>query len=569
MDILKPKKLLYIAYFLWVGALMGEEMSIPLLSQGRVRPLISYAYLIEKQFCWNTSSAGGWEKTLDLLWKIHREGSAPFLHDPLFVLSPELAKQSSLLGEQTAYSYWQLKEKFSIESPLYKALAQQNSPLLPEFVQIASALQHFQRLQRMQDTQETNYRLLAIELNKRAVPPFQIQSYLEETYPLSLRLQAAGEFFRLLPGRGEEEWFSAHALAVDVFDPFTKLLVPASNFTRFSEEDFRSLQTAYRRWWSGDAKELSSFFTILEASHTHAKSWSWSCYGEAIFICFPWVLTVAFLYLLAGLTGLTQSRQRGPKWWLGRFLFFLAFFGNAGIVLIRSLVLKRPPVSNMTETLLFVPFVGSGIAVICRTPWSYFAACIGGACLLMLSAWQEPIPVLGNIQPVLHSWLWLSWHVLLVVSSYAFFLMASILGHVSLLSSQQQGVGSLLLKILYAGVLLLILGTLLGGAWAAESWGRFWDWDPKESWAFISICTYLVFIHAFQRGYIGYWGLGAGAILGFLSISFTWYGVNYLLGVGLHSYGFGQGGVQYYLAFLCIELVWLVYCWTQRRMRIT
>lgn len=543
---------------------MGQEMSIPVLSQGRVRPLISYAYLMEKQFCWNTSSTGGWDKTLDLLWKIHREGTTPFVHDPLFVLSPELVKQSGLLGAQMVYSCWQLQEQFTIESPLYKTLSQHNSPLLAEFAQIASALQHFQRLQRTQDTQETNYRLLATELKKRGVPPSQIESYLEETYPLSLRLQTAGELFRLLPGRDEETWFSAHSLAIEVFDPSTKTLIPVPNFTRFSDEDFRSLQTAYRQWWSGDTKNPSQFFATLEASHIHAKSRPWSCYYEAILMCFPWVFTIALLYLLAGLIGIIQSR-----WWVGGFLFFLAFFGNAGIILIRSLVLKRPPVSNMTETLLFVPFVGSGVALICRTHWLYLAACLGGGSLLMLCGWQEPVPLLGNIQPVLHSWLWLSWHVLLVVSSYAFFLMASIIGHAVLISSQQKGVGSLLLKILYAGLLLLILGTILGGAWAAESWGRFWDWDPKESWAFISICTYLLFIHAFQRGYIGYWGLGVGAILGFLSISFTWYGVNYLLGVGLHSYGFGQGGVQYYLAFLCAELVWLVYCWTQRRIRIT
>ncbi len=561
------KQLLYLfhifgALFFYCSALMGQEMSIPVLAQGRVRPLISYSYLMEKQFCWDTSSMGGWRKTIELLWKIERHGSGPFFHDPLFVLSPSLVARSGLLREETAYSYLQLKEVFRIESPLHQTLSQENSPLLAEFLQMVSALQRFQRLQKTQNPPEIHSRLLAEELEKRGLTPFQIAEYVDASYPLSVRLQEAGELFRVLPGTGENEWFPVDALAVDVFDPATQTFIPSPNFTRFSSEDFRSLQTMYRREVSREAQDLSSFLLALEMAHTRAKTRTWSYSLEAILMYFPWVLTIALFYLLAGLIGTMKS---GWRW--GRLCFLLAFFGNAGILLIRSLVLKRPPVSNMTETLLFVPFVGSSVTLIYSSKL-HLAACIGGVSLLILSWWQEPIPILGNLQPVLNSWMWLSWHVLLVVSSYALFLIASLIGHVCLLSSAQKGIGALLLKVLYTGVMLLILGTLLGGAWAAESWGRFWDWDPKESWAFISICTYLLFIHAFQRGYIGYWGLGVGAILGFLSISFTWYGVNYLLGVGLHSYGFGRGGVQYYLAFLCAELVWLVYCAMKRRLEV-
>src|SRR5438128_6981056 len=91
-----------------------------------------------------------------------------------------------------------------------------------------------------------------------------------------------------------------------------------------------------------------------------------------------------------------------------------------------------------------------------------------------------------------------------------------------------------ILQTLYGGTTLLITGTILGGIWAAESWGRFWDWDPKESWAFISSCFYLIWIHAYRFGRIGSFGLAIGAVGGLLAISFTWYGVNYILGTGLH-----------------------------------
>lgn len=118
--------------------------------------------------------------------------------------------------------------------------------------------------------------------------------------------------------------------------------------------------------------------------------------------------------------------------------------------------------------------------------------------------------------------------------------------------------GQLILQTMYGGTILLVSGTILGGIWAAESWGRFWDWDPKESWAFISSCFYLIWIHAYRFHRIGSFGLAIGAVSGLLAISFTWYGVNYILGTGLHSYGFGSGGEIFYYSFLGIECLFLI-----------
>ena len=174
---------------------------------------------------------------------------------------------------------------------------------------------------------------------------------------------------------------------------------------------------------------------------------------------------------------------------------------------------------------------------------------------------------LENVQPVLASNYWLTIHVLLVVGSYGIFLLSSLMGHLYLAriylynkeSSLNILLSKLILQSMYLGVFLLIAGTFLGGVWAAQSWGRFWDWDPKESWAFISACVYLLGIHTYRFGYFKSFGLAIGAILGFLAISFTWYGVNYILGTGLHSYGFGSGGVYWYLLFLILEAIFLSY----------
>ncbi len=99
-------------------------------------------------------------------------------------------------------------------------------------------------------------------------------------------------------------------------------------------------------------------------------------------------------------------------------------------------------------------------------------------------------------------------------------------------------------RTLQVGVLLIAVGTMLGGFWADVSWGRFWGWDPKEVWALATLLIYLVPLHGRFAGWIGTFGLVAASVVCFLSVIMAWYGVNFVLGVGLHSYGFTEGGSQ-------------------------
>jgi ABC-type transport system involved in cytochrome c biogenesis permease subunit len=99
-------------------------------------------------------------------------------------------------------------------------------------------------------------------------------------------------------------------------------------------------------------------------------------------------------------------------------------------------------------------------------------------------------------------------------------------------------------RTMQVGVLLIAAGTILGGVWADYSWGRFWGWDPKEVWALITLLVYLVPLHGRFAGWIGNFGLVVASVVCFLSVIMAWYGVNFVLGVGLHSYGFTEGGSQ-------------------------
>jgi len=201
-------------------------------------------------------------------------------------------------------------------------------------------------------------------------------------------------------------------------------------------------------------------------------------------------------------------------------------------------------------------------------------------------AWFFPIPgkQFSPLQPVLRDNFWLTIHVLTIVSSYAAGALAwglglLSLGHYLLGSYRPGGAGranqppaacaelaGFIYKAMQVAVLLLAAGTILGGLWADVSWGRFWGWDPKEVWALVSLLAYLVVLHGRYAGWIGNFGLAAGAVLGAAVIGMSWYGVNFLLGAGLHSYGFGQGGQTEFFAFLLLNFALLAAAaWRWRR----
>lgn len=130
-------------------------------------------------------------------------------------------------------------------------------------------------------------------------------------------------------------------------------------------------------------------------------------------------------------------------------------------------------------------------------------------------------------------------------------------------------------KAQQVAVLLLAAGTILGGLWADVSWGRFWDWDPKEVWALISLLAYLVVLHGRFAGWVGTFGTNCGGVLAFSAILFSWYGVNFVLPmvhgwlngtnmpteVGLHAYAVGSGGLGYVVGGVALNLLLVLAAW--------
>jgi cytochrome c-type biogenesis protein CcsB len=247
------------------------------------------------------------------------------------------------------------------------------------------------------------------------------------------------------------------------------------------------------------------------------------------------------------------------------------FLLNSYGMVLRVLISGRPPVTNMYETIVFVAWGGMLFALVFEAIYKtrFFGACAGAlSTLALIIADNVPIfdSAISPLVPVLRDNMWLTVHVLTIMLGYAAFTLAMGIGHLNLgLYFFRPGQVALfktlslfLYRALQVGTLFLAVGTLLGGVWASYSWGRFWGWDPKETWALIALLGYLAVLHGRFAGWIKDFGMAVGSIVGYLLVLMAWYGVNFVLGTGLHSYGFGSGGYWYVGGFVAFEMLVIV-----------
>lgn len=238
----------------------------------------------------------------------------------------------------------------------------------------------------------------------------------------------------------------------------------------------------------------------------------------------------------------------------------------------RILISGRAPVTNMYETVMFSGFgalVISGIISIVRKEKIFVIAGLSYNVLsLMMMRFAHGMldEGISPLVPVLRDNFWLSTHVTSIILSYAALALSWLLANALLLRSRFSTVSSaeyryqvdLIYTCIKWGVVLLSGGVILGGVWADYSWGRFWGWDPKETWSLIVLLVYMAILHGKTTTWIPphrFVPLVAGA---FMSVMMAWFGVNYILASGLHSYGFSEGGAIFLGSFFAIQIAILV-----------
>jgi cytochrome c-type biogenesis protein CcsB len=284
---------------------------------------------------------------------------------------------------------------------------------------------------------------------------------------------------------------------------------------------------------------------------------------------FSWIKNVYFLlgfililiFFLRVLLTPTERRDRIFKmislpFVIAVILFFI--FHGLGLGY-RSYISGYAPWSNGYEAVIFIAWatVLAGIIFIRKNPAVLAATVLLSGLMLFVTEMNLLDPEITPLQPVLKSY-WLMIHVAIITASYGFLGLSAILGLLNLILFQTRNshngkritmninelsaVNEMSMTI---GLFMLTIGTFLGGIWANESWGRYWGWDPKETWALVSVLVYAVILHLryipglsnrFLFNTVSFWGYSA--------ILFTFFGVNFVL-VGLHSYAQGDGVTEF------------------------
>ena len=236
-------------------------------------------------------------------------------------------------------------------------------------------------------------------------------------------------------------------------------------------------------------------------------------------------------------------------------------------ILLRMQIMGRPPVSTLYESVIFVSFIILLLAVTLEyfraDGIGIFIGSVGGSILHFVGfSYAADGDTLGMLVAVLDSNFWLATHVTTITIGYGASLAAGFIGHLYLIQNILNPSNNKKLKSIFNnlfGMTLFALfftlfGTILGGIWADQSWGRFWGWDPKENGALLIVLWQLLMIHSRLAGIVKppLFALGMG--LNNIIVALAWFGVN-LLQVGLHSYGFDDGVAKNLYIFILFEII--------------
>lgn len=239
---------------------------------------------------------------------------------------------------------------------------------------------------------------------------------------------------------------------------------------------------------------------------------------------------------------------------ISKVAIILLFLLHTAGLIARWYVSGHAPWSDAYESMIYVAWATMlfGILFGRKSDLTVASTAFVTAMILMIAHWNWMDPSIANLQPVLDSY-WLMIHVSIIVGSYGPFTLGMILGAVALIlmiatTKKNKKKMDLTIKeitiitemALTVGLVMLTIGNFLGGQWANESWGRYWGWDPKETWALVSIMVYAFVIHMrLVPGLRSRWLFNLMAVVSFASILMTYFGVNFYLS-GLHSYASGD-----------------------------
>jgi ABC-type transport system involved in cytochrome c biogenesis permease subunit len=385
------------------------------------------------------------------------------------------------------------------------------------------------------------------------------QAKLNRVVELLQRYQRIAEaaYVLAVPSAKPSEWHSigenlVESVAAGKIDPIVKLYAQigdayrANNRSLFSQQvDLLAGALAKEQPTAAKRTSFEFFFNQVDP-FTHSMV----------------LYVLAFLLACGSWLGWSRPLNRAAF-----YLLFLALAVHTFGLVSRMYLQERPPVTNLYSSAIFI---GWGAVIVSLILERIFRDGIGAACagaigfitLIIAHHLAGSGDTLEMLQAVLDTNIWLATHVVAITTGYSAMFLAGMLATIyivrgvftrSLKKETADSLSRMTYGVVCFATLFSFVGTVLGGIWADQSWGRFWGWDPKENGAVLIVLWCAIILHARWGGFIRQRGLMIMAIFGNVITSFSWFGVN-MLGVGLHSYGFMEKAFPWLVGFIISQL---------------
>lgn len=399
---------------------------------------------------------------------------------------------------------------------------------------------------------------LAQDVDRNDWTPFQRQLMnLHEKLGLYLALEDVMKLLVVPPGDPTTEWTTLESLRA--------MRAPAGEIGPYGD----SILAALRGWQGQNAAEFNGGVqaaagAIARLQPARMAKINYESYFNHMS---PFIVAMAlyiFVFLLASLSWLRLSGPlaRSALWILGLALVI----HTLGLVS-RIYIQGRPPVTNLYSSAIFVGWGGVVLGLILERLYrngigSVTASSLGFTTLLVAHNLSMDGDTMTMMQAVLDTNFWLATHVTIITMGYGATFLAGFLSIIYIVRGVltrglEHDVATNLARMIYGiiafATLFSFVGTILGGIWADQSWGRFWGWDPKENGALLIVLWNALILHARWGGMVRHRGIAVLGVAGNIVTSWSWFGTN-MLGVGLHAYGFIDSALLWMMIFVGSQL---------------
>lgn len=428
-----------------------------------------------------------------------------------------------------------------------------------------------------------------IASNRISSELFEVFSVISETDPQDKRLMEIRTKLQQLgsedgPALANAMNFELAKLVWDDIHKRAAHLLPGGECSDTFDKTSGYVATLLKTWQDGDIEEfntaVSSYREVLDSGtvpHVNmatVRKEAWFNFFEPFMqATYPYVMVIVFSFMGWLFFGTTLRRT-------SLFLLVLAFALHSLALFMRMQISGRPPVTNLYSSAIFIGWavvIASFVVelVMKNGIGNILGASVGAGSLVIAHYLaRDEGDTLGVMQAVLDTTFWLATHVVCITLGYAatflagfiglFYCVQAVLGrslaaggNASTYSTELKDCGKLVYGTLCFALFFSLVGTVLGGLWADDSWGRFWGWDPKENGAMLIVLWNAVILHARWDKMVNDYGTAVLAMIGNIVTAWSWFGVNELK-AGLHTYGFTEGRLLALGVFAGVQLAVII-----------